>query len=208
MLSAVTVVIVLANGQRTLHGLVLTGRLADALTQGSLVRVQGVLSPDARSLAVSSARVLSAAALMQGSGSVEIEGYVTAVTSSSRFTLGTIEVDARNAVYAPSNLSLTVGAQVEVYGVLAAGLLNATKVEVESEHMLGQAEIKGRITDYVSQSNFVVYGQRCDASAASFSHGMASDLADWKGLVKVTGTQAGDVLKVSTLEFELEFEGS
>ena len=198
----------LANGQRTLHGLVLTGRLADALTQGSLVRVQGVLSPDARSLAVSSARVLSAAALMQGSGSVEIEGYVTAVTSSSRFTLGTIEVDARNAVYAPSNLSLTVGAQVEVYGVLAAGLLNATKVEVESEHMLGQAEIKGRITDYVSQSNFVVYGQRCDASAASFSHGMASDLADWKGLVKVTGTQAGDVLKVSTLEFELEFEGS
>ena len=196
--------IMLANGQRTLHGLVLTGSLADSLAHGSLVRVQGVLSPDARSLAVSSVRVLGVAALVQGSGAIEIEGYVTAVTSSSRFTLGMIEVDASNAVYTPSYLSLTLGAQVEVYGVLAAGLLNATKVEVESEHMLGQAEIKGSITDYVSQSNFVVYGQRCDASAASFSHGLASDLADWKGQVKVTGTKAGDVLIVSTLEFELD----
>lgn len=196
--------IMLANGQRTLHGLVLTGSLADSLAHGNLVRVQGVLSPDARSLAVSSVRVLGVAALVQGPGSVEIEGYVTAVTSSSRFTLGMIEVDASNAVYTPSNLSLTVGSQVEVYGVLAAGQLNATKVEVESEHMLGQAEIKGSVTDYVSLSDFVVYGQRCDASTASFSHGVASDLADWKGLVKVTGTKAGDVLKVSTLEFELE----
>ncbi|MDI1246349.1 MAG: DUF5666 domain-containing protein [Rhodoferax sp.] len=196
--------IMFSNGQPTLHGLVLTGSLADSLTQGSLMRVQGLLSSDARSLAVLSVRVLGVAALVQGSGSVEIEGFVTAVTSSSRFTLGMIEVDASNAVYTPSNPSLTVGSQVEVYGVLSAGLLNATKVEVESEHMLGQAEIKGSITDYVSQSNFVVYGQRCDASAASFSHGLASDLAAWNGQVKVTGTKAGDVLKVSTLEFELE----
>lgn len=192
------------NGQATLHGMVLTGGLAVAAAPGSLVRAQGVLSPDARSLALSSLKLLSATALLPSSGSVEIEGYVTAMTSSSRFTLGMIEVDASNAVFTPGNTFPTLGSQVEVYGVLTGGRLMATRVEVESEHMLDQAEIKGSVTNYVSLSNFVVYGQRCDASKASFSHGVASDLANWKGLVKVTGTKAGDVLNVSTLEFELD----
>ena len=196
--------IVFANGQPTLHGMALTGSLANSLAPGNLVRLQGELAPDARSLAVSSVRVISATALVQGSGSVEIEGYVTAVTSSSSFTMGMIEVDASKAVYSPSNAFPTLGSQVEVYGVLTAGRLSATRVEIESEQMLGQAEIKGNVTDYVSLSNFVVYGQRCDASKASFSHGLASDLANWKGQVKVTGTKAGDLLVVSTLEYELE----
>ena len=55
------------------------------------------------------------------------------------------------------------------------------------------------IEQFTSLADFVVRGQRCDASGAAITQGKASDLK--VGVkVKVEGTKAGDVLQVSRLE--------
>jgi hypothetical protein len=186
--------------QRLMNGLVLTGSMAKDLSAGALVRVQGVLAADGNSIAVISVKSLSAGALVTGQGDVEIEAYVTAIASTSRFTMGNIEVDASSAIYTPSGTIITVGARVQIQGTWAAAVLKATKVGVEDAQELSLAEISGTVTTFTSAANFVLRGQRCDASNAAFSRGKATDLrAGVK--VKVKGTKAGDVLRVSSLEF-------
>ncbi|MDD2923946.1 DUF5666 domain-containing protein [Rhodoferax sp.] len=189
-----------ADGVRLLNGYVLTGSQAVALSAGTLVRVQGVLAADGGSLEVNSVKALGVLPAGQMQGEVEIEAYVTAITSASRFTMGSFEVDASSAYYQPLNAKISVGARVEVYGSWTNGVLKATKVELEDEQTLDQAEIKGSITSFTSVADFVVRGQRCDASAATFSHGKAVDLK-LGAYVKVSGTKAGDVLKVTSVEF-------
>ena len=194
--------LVSASGtQRLMNGLVLTGSMAKDLSAGALVRVQGVLAADGNSIAVISVKSLSAGALVQGQGDVEIEAYVTAITSTSRFTMGNIEVDASSAIYSPSGAVITAGTRVEIHGTWAAAVLKAAKVEIEDAQTLSLAEISGTVTTFTSVANFVLRGQRCDASGAAFSHGKVADLkAGVK--VKVKGTKAGDLLMVTTLEFD------
>lgn len=189
-----------ADGVRLLNGYILTGSQALTLTAGALVRVQGVLAADGGSLDVSSVKLLGVLPTSQTQGQVEIEAFVTAITSASRFTMGTFEVDASSAYYQPLDARISVGARVEVYGNWTNGVLKATKVELEDEQTLDQAEIKGSVTAFTSVADFVVRGQRCDASAATFSHGKAADLK-LGAYVKVSGTKAGDVLKVTSVEF-------
>lgn len=187
--------------QRYMNGQALTGSLVKDLSVGALVRVQGVLAADGASIAVASVKSLGAVALIQGQGEVEIEGYVTAIASASRFTMGNIEVDAANASYKPSGAVITLGSRVEIHGTWVPGVLKATTVELEDVQQLEEAELSGIITTFTSLANFVLRSQRCDASSATFKDGKAADL---KAGVKVTvkGTKAGDLLRVTELEFD------
>lgn len=187
--------------QRQLNGLTLTGAAAAALTAGELVRVQGTLSADGRSVAVEQVTLLGAGLVgAQPEGDIEIEGFVTSMPANGRLMLGSIEVDISSAVYSPAGAVIAQGARVEVYGAWQSGVLKATKVELENESSLHTVEIEARIEQFTSLADFVLRGQRCDASSASFSKGSAADLK--VGLkVKVKGAKAGgDVLIVTELE--------
>ncbi len=188
-----------SGSQRQLNGLALSGAAADSLSAGQLVRVQGTLSADGLSVALARVTPLGTGNA-QPEGDIEIEGFVTSAPSSSGFMLGGIEVDTRSAVYSPVGASIALGARVEVYGAWQAGVLKATKVELENEGSLHAVEIEARIEQFTSLADFVLRGQRCDASSAILSHGTAADLR--VGVkVKVKGAKAGgDVLIVTELE--------
>ncbi|WP_136418017.1 DUF5666 domain-containing protein [Herbaspirillum sp. ST 5-3] len=193
-------VVGVTSGQRLLNGVVLTGTAAGTLNAGDLVRVTGTLSAAGDSLEVASVRLQGPlAGTAQGEG--EVEGVVTSVLSARHFMMGSIEVDASSAVLSPSTLQITAGARLEAEGTWQAGVLKATKLEAESEQTLTEVEIEATIEQFTSVANFVVRGQRCDASQAVISHGTAADLK--AGIkVKVKGNKAGDVLMVTELEIE------
>lgn len=191
--------------QRGINGVAVTGSLAGGLVDGQLVRVQGTLSADGRSVVLENSKLLGLGtngAGMPVQGEIEIEGFVTSTPSASGFMLGSIEVDTRNAIYSPIGNSITQGARVEVYGTWQAGVLKASKVELEDEKTLHAVEIDARIEQFTSLANFVVRGQRCDASSARLSHTTLAELR--VGVrVKVKGAKAGgDVLIVIELERE------
>ena len=197
-----TGLITLAGSQPYLNGMLLTGASVGSLAAGQLVRVQGILSATGSSLAVTSARAQGLSASTQPAGEIEVEGMVTAIASATRFTLGSVEIDASTAAYSPAGAQVTLGARIEVYGAWLAGVLKATKVELEDAQVLHEVEIDARIEQFTSVANFSLRGQRCDATNASFSHGKASDLK--VGVkVKVKGAKSGaDVLMVVELEFD------
>lgn len=191
------------DSQRTLNGLLLTGALAGTLAQGDLVRVQGTLSANGNSIEVLSVKPLSGSGGASPQGDAEIEGVVTTAPSASGFSLGTIVVDASKAVYSPVNAQLFIGARVEVNGTWRSGVLQATSVELQDEEAPHALEISGSVETFNSLSDFTVRGQRCDASGlTSFGHGTAADLK-LGAKVKLKGSMAGEVLRVSELEFSV-----
>jgi hypothetical protein len=66
---------------------------------------------------------------------------------------------------------------------------------------LQEVEMEAPIEQYTSLANFMVRGQRCDATGATISHGTSSDLRIGVR-VKLKGTMAGDVLRVTELELD------
>lgn len=191
------------DSQRTLNGLLLTGALAGTLAQGDLVRVQGTLSANDNSIEVLSVKPLSGSGGTLPEGDAEIEGVVTTAPSASGFSLGTIVVDASQAVYSPANAQLFIGARVEVNGSWRSGVLQAASVELQDEEAPHALEISGSVETFNSLSNFTVRGQRCDASGlTSFGHGTVADLKVG-AKVKLKGSMAGEVLRVTELEFSV-----
>ena len=206
MVSATTVVstglVSVVNSQRSVNGLLLSGDAARALVAGDLVRVRGTLSSIDASLAVQSVQYPSAPATSAQQGEAEIEGWVTSVATGSRFNLGTVVVDASQAVFEPASARVAAGSRVEVSGVWQSGVLKAAKIEVQDAQKVETVEISGRIQEFTSLANFVVRGQPCDASGLSVvSNGILTDLKLGVS-VKLKGTKAGDVLKVTKLEID------
>lgn len=64
----------------------------------------------------------------------EVEGTVTALTSSATFSVDGMPVDASKASFPDGTTGLIEGARVEVEGAVVNGTLVATKVEVKSAH--------------------------------------------------------------------------
>jgi hypothetical protein len=195
--SLVSTGIVSAAG--TLNGFALSGQKAVSLASGQLVRVQGTLSSSGSSVQVDSFKLLGSHSGSLPQGDVEIEGLVTAFLSGSRFMLGSVEVDASRASLAASYKALSIGQRIEVEGNWQGRVLKAVMFGVESEQQLDEVEIEAKIEQFTSLANFVVRGQRCNASAAKISEGKVSDLK--VGVkVKLHGIKAGDVLMVTELE--------
>jgi hypothetical protein len=193
----VTTGIVSAVG--TLNGLALSGAKAASLGAGQLVRVQGTLTASGNGLQVDSFKLLGLQSGSMPQGDVEIEGLVTAILAGSRFMLGNVEVDASGTSLAASYKALAVGQRIEVEGTWQGKVLRAASIEMESGQKLDTAEIEARIEQFTSLADFVVRGQRCNASSAKITKGKVSDLK--LGVkVKLRGTKAGDVLMVTELE--------
>jgi Domain of unknown function (DUF5666) len=135
----------------------------------------------------------------------ELGGLVTTKLSSTRFLLGNIEVDASTATFVASaatflqgTVPITVGMRLEAYGTWQGQVLKATSIEIENEESPQVVEIKASISTFTSLANFVLRGQRCDATGAVVSGGLVSSLK--AGVtVKVKGTKNGDVLVVTSM---------
>jgi hypothetical protein len=132
---------------------------------------------------------------------MELEGVATTPLANNRFMLSGVTVDV-GALRASAVPTITVGARFEVKGSLQNGVLTAAEIEVEDDDALKDVEIEARIEQFTALSNFVLRGQRCDASNVQrIENGTASDLK--VGVkVKVKGVKSGDVLLVTQLEID------
>jgi hypothetical protein len=193
-----TGVVAVSKNEHTLNAWKLSGATVSVLTDGQLVRVEGVVSSE-ENLAVTSVKVLSAGFDTQSQDELEIEGVVTSVASTYSFMMGNISVNASRAVVDPTNGQVIVGARLEVHGVWSSSVLNASQIHIESQK-ISSIEISARIDQYTSLDNFVMRGQRCNATGASFTSGSASNLKTGVK-IKVVGNKAGDVLLVTSVSF-------
>jgi Domain of unknown function (DUF5666) len=193
----------------TLHGVVLANSPVKLL-DGMLVRAVGSLSssPTGSTLTVSRISALPGAT----SGYAEVQGVVTSVvlgtgtttiSKVTRFNIGTIVVDISNATLSPAGANIAQGSRIEVEGTWNAGVLVATKAEVKSTAQIQEVEIEGKIDQFTSVSNFIVRGQRCDASGLTkVGNGTLGSLTVGKR-VQLHGVKNGDVVKVTELEIKL-----
>lgn len=138
-----------------------------------------------------------------GSVKAEIEGYITAFTSSARFSVHGVTVDASGVARLPTGLAL--GRLVEVEGVLANGVLVADSVEIEDDGVDdGKFEIEGAIASVSPGTrSFVVHGVTVDYATARFKGGTVEQLA--AGVkVEVEGLLASDGTTVVATEIEFD----
>jgi hypothetical protein len=182
-----------------INGWRLDGELPQGWKYGELMRAQGTLSAQGNTLRLDSCISQDFTAQATSGHEVEVEGVITSVPQGGRFKVGTVTIDASGLSAVPS---LAVGMEVEVKGTLSNGVLMAREIEVEDESTLNTTELEARIDEFTSLSNFVMRGQRCDASGVQrIEGGQASDLR--VGLkIKVKGVRAGDTLMVSEIEID------
>jgi hypothetical protein len=195
------------NAQRSLNDLRLSGAVANTLAEGVLMRVQGTWV-SLLELNVLSAQPISGSVPVQAqaSGEVEIEGLVTTAPTASGFKLGDITVDTRTSVYEPVGAAIVLGARVEVYGHWENGLIKATKVELEDVQSHGEVAIKAPFQQFSSTADFVMQGQRCNATGVVLNARTQAALPR-SGVVtsdifKVKGSKNGDWLMVTSLELD------
>lgn len=132
---------------------------------------------------------------------VEIEGLVTAATSSTRFEVNGIEVDASGATFLDASGGLVPGARVKLRGRSVGGVLVADSVDLRSD---GEAysdgvDLRGPLSavDPASQT-FVVRGVTVfhgSVPPPSFVGGSAADLSNGR-IVRVRGLLSADGTRV------------
>lgn len=190
----------LVNGQRVAAtaATAFAGGTAADLANGRRVSVDGTLA----------AGLLTAATItfqaVQPASAVSLAGAITDFASATSFKVNNqpITTTAATLYDVGSVTSLANGRLVQIDGTLSAGVVVAAKVHFsDSTASATQAEVEGTIMDFVSVSRFTVKGQLVDASAATFSNGKASDLAN--GLqVHVKGPVVEGVLRAATVEID------
>ncbi len=190
-----------ASSRRNINGMMLSGEPVRSLAEGVMVRVLGSLSTADGSLEVQSVELPGPTAAASQQGEAEIKGLVTSAPSASGFNLGSITVDASHASYEPANARITLGASVEVGGTWQAGVLKASRIELQDAQKVETVELSGRIEAFTSLSNFVVRGQRCDASGVSIAAGTLAALKV-DARIKLKGIKAGDVLRVTEIALD------
>jgi Domain of unknown function (DUF5666) len=193
-----------------LNGLVLAGNTS-TLKDGQQVRAVGSLNKSATggTLTFSKITVLAEPGVnTTATGYAELQGIVTSVLGTStatppkvtRLTLGANFIDISNASLYPLGATIRQGIRIEVEGTWNAGVLIATKVEVKTEQQSQEVEIAAAIEQFTSVADFVVRGQRCDASELTrVGNGRLSDLK-LGTKVRLHGRKNGDVVRVTELE--------
>ena len=171
-----------------------------ALVNGISVTVEGVMIGNV--LVATEIKLPVSTAMVDD----ELKGFVTAVGAAGTIFVNGSAVDVSTAVITGGTLAqLVVGAKVEVHGVLVAGKFVASVVHIEdaasSTTALGQAEIKGVISAFVSLSNFLVAGQKVDASTALIEDGTVASLINGV-TVEVNGTMVAGVIKATRIELK------
>jgi hypothetical protein len=110
---------------------------------------------------------------------VDIEGTVTAMSSTDTFTVDDQPVDARDATFIPQRSLLAVGARVVVKGHLEGGVLVADSVKVTTPVEAAKRiyRVNGKIDALdAAAKTFVVHKTLVDYRNAEFVGGTAGEL--------------------------------
>lgn len=149
------------------------------------------------------------------SGEVEFKGTITAFTSSTRFSVNDLPVDASGATFPEGTGGIVAGAFVEIKGTLVNGAVVATRVKPDDDGAPGSVgtefELHGTIsaaTTAGSGGSFTLTssgGVAVDvdwASSVTFRDGTAANLVNGRR-VEVKGTLAsGNRVNATRISFE------
>jgi hypothetical protein len=147
---------------------------------------------------------------MEDRDEAEVEGTITAFTSTTSFSVNGLPVDASKAAFPDGTAGIVLGASVEVEGAIVNGVLVASKVELEDRHRnedRNRNELHGPISNLdTTAKTFVVRGVTVHYSATTvFKDGVEADLANGKD-VEVKGTLSADGTSVEAASIEFENE--
>ena len=187
--SMVSTGLYIASSQ-SLNGMHLSGSAVSGFTDKQLLRVEGVFDSGTGELLVAKAVATGAEQRIPSSGLVELEGVVTAYTSATAFSIGTIQVDASKAVVRGESRTLSLNSTVEATGTVQNGVLLASELEIKSSSAAVQVDITGVVESYEGPGAFEVRGQHCDASNARVLSGLTANLRGGTK-VRVVGTSDG-----------------
>jgi hypothetical protein len=143
----------------------------------------------------------------------EIESVIATFTSNASFTMSGLTVNASSARIEPAGATLAAGLRVEVEGIISAGVLVATKVEVKGSGDDGgddddggrDLELSGRIAllDTLAKT-FVLREQLVAYAGAEFDDNRSeADLANDKA-VEVRGRLSADGTVVLAERIKIE----
>jgi len=188
----------------TLFGPGITGGLA-GIVVGDRLQINGFVGANGTAVATRVERSTS------DDTEIELTGRVTALDANAkRFTLGTQVIDFSTATFFGIAATGPVeGDLVEVKGtaLLPDGALKATRVKREDAGLRGgrgdAGDLHGRVTRFVSATDFDVHGQKVTTDAATtYFGGSAGDLkADAR--IAVLGTlDANGVLLATKIFFK------
>lgn len=149
------------------------------------------------------------------SGEVEFKGTITAFTSSTRFSVNDLPVDASGAAFPEGTGGIVAGAFVEIKGTLVNGVVVATRVKPDDDGAPGSVgtefELHGTIsaaTTAGSGGSFTLTSSggvavSVDwASSVTFRDGTAANLVNGRR-VEVKGTLAsGNRVNATRISFE------
>lgn len=142
-------------------GTLLVGFTADvvpprlSLSNGLLVRVRLATTATTSATAARTAlRVRPVEFEIEDYNEAEVKGTITEFTSSARFSVNGLQVDASNITAAAG---LRLGVRVEVEGRLVRGVLIAKKVELEDEQDPLKFELQGTVSNLTTAPGSVTF---------------------------------------------------
>lgn len=138
---------------------------------------------------------------------VKVEGLISTFTSASVFSVGGRAVDASGASFPDGSAGLAAGVRVEVEGLLRAGTLRASKVEIVSDDEVRDRgfELTGAISAVnPAQATIVLRGVTVSTARSDlrFDNGTAANLAVGVS-VELRGVLAADrrTLEATRIKF-------
>lgn len=174
------------------------GGFATELASGRVVEIDGMLTNGLLTAITVTFKPLPAPQ------AVSLAGVVTDFVSAANFRVNNqvITTNAQTVYESGTAAQIANGRRLEIEGRLWNGVVTASKIHfTDPPASTEPAEVEGRITNFVSVSNFKVEGQVVDATSARYSGGRASDLAN--GLkVHAKGPVTAGVLRATTLEID------
>lgn len=170
------------------------------LANGSVVRVRLVTTPVNGTW--TALKVQKFEIENENRNEAEVEGIITAFTSTSLFSVNGLPVDASTAVFEGNKTGVVLGARVEVEGSVVNGVLVAKKVELEDGEDLAKFELHGTPAPGsldTTAKTFVLRGVTVNYGSATFTNGVtAASLSAFDIKLEVKGVRSAANIIVAT----------
>ena len=168
------------------------------LANGSVVRVRLAVTPLTGTR--TALKVQKFEIEKEDRNEAEVEGIITAFTSTSLFSVNGLPVDASAATFEGGKSGVVLGARIEVEGSVVNGVLVAKKVELEDGEDAAKFELHGTpsLLDTTAKT-FVLRGVTVNYGSATFSNGAtATSLSNLDIKLEVKGVRSAANVIVAT----------
>jgi Domain of unknown function (DUF5666) len=136
-----------------------------------------------------------------------VEGVISTFTSTSNFQVNGLQVDASGASFPDGTAGIVLGARVEVEGVITAGVLVASKVEIEDRRAPGERllELHGEMGNLnTTDKTFALRGVTVwYGGTVEYRDGTVATLANGKR-VEVKGVLSTDRTRLEARRIEFK----